>query len=173
MTDTRPATHSAVVTEPARKRSPWVRRGAHLIGYTLTLFVGVAIGLPSTPAAPAAPAPVAPSAATEVPTTVTAPPITVQAAPPATVAPEPAPATSGTSFGPGTWGVGAGDEVAPGTYRSAGVDPDASYPMCRATTRTGEEIDQLELAAEGPVRIIVKEGQTVTTSGCQTFAKVG
>jgi hypothetical protein len=150
------------------RRWPWV------LGIIAALFVGMGIGGGSS------------GAGNTASTAVTTKTVTVEA--PAPAAPTPAaaapapqqaveapqaeqPATSSgpaTSFGSGQWS--SPDEVQPGTYRSPG--PEGTLCYADTTPANGGNIDQQEVSNGGPVRIRVKAGQIVKTSGCQEFTKV-
>ena len=147
-----------------------VALGALLIAFALGVGVGA-----STDATP-------PTAASEVPASAPAvsfpaEPAPVTVAPPAaTVAPPAVPTAPvgdyppAAAFDNGAWKVG--DEVAAGTYRSAGPT-DGVVKLCYVDTKVDDKIVSQEVSNEGPVRITVADGQTVKASGCQQFTKVG
>jgi hypothetical protein len=98
-----------------------------------------------------------------------------QAAAPTNPAPPAKPSGPATSFGDGTWVVG--DEIQPGTYRSAGATP-GLFDLCSASTHTGDAadgsiIDWKTANAGEPVRIKVSgPAKSVEAHGCETFTKV-
>lgn len=121
-------------------------------------------------------APVLMFSACAVGAAATSPPPTT--APVITAAPAPAPPPTSVivpsgpqaSFGNGQWAIG--DEVVPGTYRSPGPE-EGVIKLCMISTDSpdGTPVD-MQTSNDGPVRITVKDGQTVDATGCQPFAKV-
>ena len=85
------------------------------------------------------------------------------------------PAGPATSFGPGTWVVG--EDIVPGTYKSAGAEEDL-FEFCSVITYAGDAADGNVIAinsanANEPIRIKVSgKVKSVKTSGCATFTKV-
>ena len=70
-----------------------------------------------------------------------------------------------TSFGDGTWQVGA--DVAPGTYTTA------CGPACQYTLRaavTGSDI-VANTVGRGPATVVLSDDGYVETSGCSTWTR--
>lgn len=150
---------------PAPRKPRWFARKVVLL--PATLVVGIIIGAnmrtaPPAPVAVAAPAASVPSVTAPASVPASAP--IVAASEPTTVAA--APAGPVTTFGNGTYLVG--DEVAPGKYRSAGVDGSMCY--WDLTNDAGTIVDQ-GVATEGPSRATLKAGLTFKSSGCSTWNK--
>lgn len=85
----------------------------------------------------------------------------------------PTPEGPKTSFGPGKYKVG--EDIAAGSYRTAGPEDD-SFPNCywaREKDDSGS-LDSIIANAnsEGPTRVTVNAGEFFETSGCQTWHKV-
>lgn len=95
----------------------------------------------------------------------------VQDPPSAQITPTPAVAAAGTSFGDGTWLVGKGKEVEPGTYRT----PGSSGSVCAAlVSKNDQPVNGTTTTGENsPARITLTSGQTIQSTGCQTWQKVG
>ena len=94
--------------------------------------------------------------------------------PAAAAAPEPRVAFDGnvsvpgrelTSFGDGTWQVGA--DVAPGTYTTAG-GPACQYSLRAAVT--GSDI-VANTVGRGPATVVLSDDGYVETSGCSTWTR--
>lgn len=175
-----PPTPSAVTPEPPRRPRPVLRRVVLGAAFLLTFLIGVAVGGAGAPTAPDAPVPAPVTSQSAPPTATTEVPAPVVPAPPVT-APTPAPVAETAPVGPfppaaaftnGAWSVGTEDEVTPGVYRSPGPDTGA-YPLCYVDTTVGDKIVSQEVSDDGPVRITLVSGQTVKSSGCQRFTKVG
>ncbi len=143
-------------TPPKRRKLwPWVVGGAAI--------VLIAIGISSNPAPPAA---------TSAPNGAGADIATPAAAAPAQTA------TGGarTSFGDGTWVVG--EDIQPGTYKSAGAKA-GIFELCSVTTLAGDTsdapiIDWVTANVDEPLRIkVTGKVKAVKASGCEDFTKVG
>lgn len=110
------------------------------------------------------------------------PPVVVAPAPSQAIqAPPPATPTEdvlkdSTSFGDGEWLVGVGKEVQPGIYRTPGAaaSPGGTY-FCGAVVEVNDTpVDSASSqGVNQPARITLKSGQTVTSTGCQRWQKVG
>lgn len=76
-----------------------------------------------------------------------------------------------TTFGNGTWVVGA--DVAPGRYRSPAPE-EGIMQLCYwdITDGQGTILDQA-VANEGPSRATLQTGRTFTSQGCQDWVSVG
>lgn len=168
--------HAQEEIRRARARRRWITAGVVLASmFVLMVGCGIAVGAASagsaTPTADAAPA--ASATPTPAPVAVTAPEppaaTTAPVTPEAELAPV-GPFPPAAAFGNGTWSVG--DEVAAGTYRSAGPT-EGAIKLCYVDSKAGDTIVSQEVSADGPVRITVTDGQTVKASGCQQFTKVG
>jgi hypothetical protein len=99
----------------------------------------------------------------------------VQAAP----AEIPAATRSGpkTSFGDGTWVVG--EEIVPGTYKTAGAK-EGLFEYCQITTHSDTTADSDHMLdwkngnADEPIRVNISgKVKSVKASGCEDFVKVG
>ena len=121
--------------------------------------------LPSPSSAVASAAPVPPSTRGSLAAPAPAAPTSAPAAAPAPAAEPSGPATT---VGNGTWEVGT--DVAPGKYKSDGVDGSLCY--YDQTNESGRIVDQ-GVAPEGPSRTTLKKGLTFKSSGCQDWVKVG
>ncbi|GAA4784300.1 hypothetical protein GCM10023200_17400 [Actinomycetospora chlora] len=136
-----------------RRRWPWIVGGLLLL---LVIIVSTSPTTPSTPT-PAAPTPAAASAAPS-------------AAAPAQVTPPSGPATS---FGDGTHVVG--EDIEPGTYRTAGP-ADGGMGMCywSRLRNTSGELDGIIAngVPTGPSTVTIRSGDAAfETTGCQTWTK--
>lgn len=144
-------------------RRRWITAGIVIGGlFVLMVGCGVAVG-----------------AAAGGGSATTSPTATPQASAPA-VAPEPAetataPVTPSveaprTWITNGDWHVG--DEVAAGTYRSEGAE-DAPVKLASVTVRSAAgDIVDIKTSTDGPIRITVADGQTVSVVGALPFTKV-
>lgn len=80
-----------------------------------------------------------------------------------------------TSFGDGTWVVG--EDIQPGTYKSAGAQQ-GIFELCSVTTLAGDTsdsaiIDWVTANADEPVRIkVTGKVKAVKATGCEDFTKV-
>lgn len=149
---------------PAPRKPRWFARKVVVVPAALVagIIIGASMGGSKTaPAAAAAPAASVPSVSAPASVPAVAP-----VSDPTTVAAPPAPAGPMTTFGNGTYLVG--DEVAPGKYRSAGVDGSMCY--WDLTNDAGTIVDQ-GVATEGPSRATLKAGLTFKSSGCSTWNK--
>jgi hypothetical protein len=148
---------------PAPKPIRWFQRKRVLLPATflLGLMIGSSMGGGETTAAASTTAPAATSAQPTAP---------VQA-PIATQAPAPEPTGPMTTFGNGTYEVGS--DVAPGKYRSPGVQ-EGAFALCYwdLTNDKGDIVDQ-GVANEGPSRATLKDGLTFKSSGCETWTIQG
>lgn len=157
----------------ARSKRRWITAGAILAGM-FVLMVGCEIAVGAAASSTTAPAP---TATTEVPA---APSVSVSAPAPerpstASTAPAaPAPSTElpRTWITNGDWHVG--DEIEAGTYRSEG--PQTGVPVVLGSVTVYDAAGQLtdyKSSTEGPIRVTVTAGQTVSVSGALPFTKVG
>ena len=127
------------------------------IGLSFLLIFGFGVSLGSS----------SPSTAKARPNTSTAAPVQSPAAA--------KPAGPATSFGPGTWVVG--EDIVPGTYKSAGAEEDL-FEFCSVITYAGDAADGSIISinsanANEPIRVKVSgKVKSVKTSGCATFVKV-
>lgn len=164
----------------ARSKRRWIAAGAILAGmFVLMVGCGIAVGAAASGGSTAT-ASAAPTAATEVPTDsglreetriVPVPPAAVSA--PAIEAPvTPAPSTEPprTWITNGMWHVG--DEVEAGTYRTTGK-ADATTYKCMITVEQDTQMIDYVSVDDGPARVTVTAGQTVTVEGCAPLTKVG
>jgi hypothetical protein len=169
-----PPLPSAPAPVKARKW-PWI------VGIFVAFLLGIGMGGSSdkTPTTSAAG-----STVTTQTVTVAAPapeqnaqPAVVEA--PAVAAPAAAaPAASGpkTSFGDGTWVVG--EDIQPGTYKTAGATAGV-MEFCAVSTHSGDTTDSpiIDIAsanANEPIRIkVTGKVKAVKASGCEDFVKVG
>ena len=80
-----------------------------------------------------------------------------------------------TSFGDGEWLVGVGKEIQPGVYRTPGAQERNNTYFCGAVVEVNDTpVDSASSqGVNQPARITLKAGQTVTSTGCQRWQKVG
>jgi hypothetical protein len=153
---------------PPAPRRPWYRRKLFLIpaGIVVAIIVLASMSGGAEPA-PTATAPAAPATtAAQAAPPATAAPTT---AAPTTEAPAPAPASGlATTFGDGDWLVGT--DIAPGSYRSPGVDGSlCSYNTHDESGDVVLEPGMFDAKQDGPSRVTLEEGWTFQTSGCEDF----
>ena len=172
-----PLPQQAVGYPPAMPPFPGkARKWPWIVGIVVAFLVGVGMGGSSksapTSTSAAAPAVAAPAAAPAAPLKAAEP-----AAPAQRVGDAPA-AASGpkTSFGDGTWVVG--EDIEPGTYKSAGAQV-GIMEFCAVSTHSGDTTDSpiIDIAsanANEPIRIkATGKVKAVKASGCEDFVKVG
>lgn len=157
---------TAQIPPKKQRKWPWI------VGIVVAFLFGIAVSGGSKTSTT--------SAAGGVSTTQTvtvAAPAPQQAAEPA-VAEAPA-AQSGpkTSFGDGTWVVG--EDIVPGTYKSAGAQA-GIMELCSVTTHSDENadsnttLDWKTANANEPIRLKADgKVKAVKASGCEDFVKVG
>jgi hypothetical protein len=142
-----------------------------LVGIVCFLF-GVGCGATTTGSSPS-------SNASSEPTVPALTPATGEnAGGEASVAADPAPAPASNveagTIPPGEWLVP--DEVAPGRYRSAGVD-EGLVEYCQVTTHdaNGDVLEWKNVGGAGESLMVVvsEKAVSVDNSGCATFTKVG
>lgn len=151
-----PHSHQAPPAKPKRKKWPWI------VGAVVLLFLIVGIVNSGDPAPQTPPVVVPPT-----------PSATPRAAAPAA---EPASAAPRTSFGDGTWVVG--EDIAAGTYRSAGAK-EGVFELCSVTTHSDENadadksLDWKTANVDEPIRLTVSgKVKSVKATGCEDFVKV-
>lgn len=162
----------APVPQAKARKWPWIA------GIVVAFLFGLGIGgsgqqQPSSGSAGAG-TPVAQPAQT---VTVVAPAPAQPADQAVAEAPAPAPSSGPkTSFGDGTWVVG--EDIEPGTYKSAGAQP-GIMEFCAVSTHSGDTTDSpiIDIAsanANEPIRIKADgKVKAVKASGCEDFVKVG
>lgn len=89
--------------------------------------------------------------------------------------PPPAPAGPATSFGEGTYVVSV--DIEPGTYRTAGPDPNSSFDLCwwYRLSDTSGDLDAIKASNMGPgpaTVTISPDDAAFRTSNCQPWQKV-
>lgn len=159
----------------ARSKRRWITFGAILAGmFVLMVGCGIAVGAAasggSTTHASAATPTAAPTAsAAPTPTTDTGTPTE-----PAQSYSAPAASTElpRTWIMNGDWHVG--DEVEAGTYRSDGPQTGSPVVLASVTVRNADgHVADVRTSTDGPIRITVSDGQTVSVVGALPFTKVG
>ncbi|MEV5987010.1 hypothetical protein AB0L85_18620 [Streptomyces sp. NPDC052051] len=166
-------------TRTARRRTRWLKYGAVAL---VSLFVGVGIGTGNGSAesdkeaagAKAAPRPTVTVTKTTKTTKTTAPEPaptvtkTVTAKPKATHAPGPADSFSGE----GEYVVG--EDIKPGTYKTAGPEGGFGCYWERAKDASGEFGSIIaNNNLQGPGRVTLNNGEYFKTNRCQEWKKVG
>jgi hypothetical protein len=158
----------------ARAKRRWITV-AIIIGSLFVLMVGcgVAVGAAasggSSSSTSTAPTAAASASAAPTPTTDTGTPTE-----PAQSYSAPAASTElpRTWIMNGDWHVG--DEVEAGTYRSDGPQTGVPVVLASVTVRNADgHVADVRTSTDGPIRITVSDGQTVSVVGALPFTKVG
>ncbi len=158
----------------ARSKRRWITFGAILAAmFVLMVGCGIAVGAAASGGSSSSTS-TAPTAAASAPAAPTPTLDTGTPTEPAQSYSAPAASTElpRTWIMNGDWHVG--DEVEAGTYRSDGPQTGSPVVLASVTVRNADgHVADVRTSTDGPIRITVSDGQTVSVVGALPFTKVG